>query len=151
MKDILNNQYIVVGLFTLIGTIIGGFLVPWYKYFLDVKKERRDDRKKLLLKLRQNASSKEFNREKIINSQEYYSIRPYLSKKFTDNFEYSAQVYLGSKTIISGFKASLLNELMDVENSWGITLKRSKKKPNYITKGRMSVRIELNAPESNKK
>ncbi|MFT5971087.1 MAG: hypothetical protein ACI8ZO_001605 [Flavobacteriales bacterium] len=120
-------QYIISGIVGLLTGAIGSLVAPWIVWKIEKKKENRNDRVDLIKQLRVYLETGEPRDDVFLNSHNYIRIRKYLSDSLIDDLEDSRREILQS-TSRSYYKSKFLQELEDIEDSWGVGLPREKRK-----------------------
>jgi hypothetical protein len=104
----------------IVGFIVGGWFVPYYKYFLEKKKTKIEERKKLILELRTEISNTDWsNNRNFLKSANYMRIRKFLTPEFITDLEpgqETVKVMVGSPR--SYYDNKFYQELDRIEKEW---------------------------------
>lgn len=129
-------EYIISGIFGLIGGAIGSLIAPWVHWEIELRKEKLKNKKDLILNLRTYLQNNDPRNEKFFRSVDYIRIRPFLSNDFVKELENL------NKTVIhsyhrSYYTAKFMEELDQIEIMWNLSLdkKRVTKKSYLMQKG----------------
>jgi hypothetical protein len=120
-KNFVTMEYIISGIFGLIGGAIGSLVAPWVHWKIEVRKEQLKSKKELVFNLRTFLQKEDPRDENFLSSVDYIRIRRYLSNNFVKELEDFNKTILHSYHR-SFYTAKFMEELDLIEDLWDLNL-----------------------------
>lgn len=114
-------EYVISGIFGLIGGSIGSLAAPWVHWKIEVRKEQFKSKKELILNLRTFLQNEDPRDEIFLRSIDYIRIRCYLSNDFVKELEDFKKTIIHSYHRIF-YTTKFMEELDLIEDLWDLNL-----------------------------
>jgi hypothetical protein len=86
-KNFVTMEYIISGIFGLIGGAIGSLVAPWVHWKIEVRKEQLKSKKELVFNLRTFLQKEDPRDENFLSSVDYIRIRSFYTAKFMEELD----------------------------------------------------------------
>ena len=129
----MKTEYLINIIVALVSGTIVAIIGPLTKWIIEVKRDKRNEKKKIINDLKTLIRESDLREEKFLNSVEYLNIRHYLTEQFVDELENTNRTVI-QQGIRVYYNSKFLKELLVIEKEWGLSFAKKKKSNEKITK-----------------